>query len=368
MRKKINLFQFNLIFLLSTLSFLFLSNTASAVEKKSKTFNVGVAGSAPFVDNINKNQGISVQLWKELAFQTGIAYKTTNFSDVSSGIEALENGTIDVLVGPISITAERSEQVKFTQPYFQSSLSILSRTDEPSFWERILPFFSKKFFIAVCVFVLILSIVGTLLWLAERKRNSEQFPPQPAKGIANGMWCAIVTMSTTGYGDIAPLTLMGRIISGTWMVISIVFATTMVAGIASTLTLTGMDVSVISTAEQLSNAKVAVVANSPSEDFAREYGAKITEVQSLNEAYNQLKNKKVDAVIYDRPQLLYFLQQRNDKSIAVSVAEYLRQGYGFALPLNTEIQHELNVQLLYMQESGQSDRIIHEWLGNRQKP
>lgn len=368
MSKKINIFQFNLIFLLSILSLLLVSNTVSATEKKTKLYTVGVAGSAPFVDNINKNQGISVQLWKTIAFQMDIDFKTINFDDITKGLEALKNGEIDILVGPISITAERSEIAKFSQPYFQSSLSILSRTDEPNFWERIQPFFSQKFFIAICIFVLILSIVGTLLWLAERQKNPKQFPHQPAKGIANGMWCAISTMSTTGYGDIAPSTLWGRIISGTWMVVSIIFATTMVAGIASTLTLTGMGVSVISSAEQLNNAKVAVVTNSPAENFAREYGAKIVEISSLKKGYDLLKNKKVDAVIYDRPQLLYFLQQRHDKSVSVSIAEYLRQGYGFALPLNTEIQHNLNVQLLYMQESGQTDRIINEWLGNREQP
>jgi polar amino acid transport system substrate-binding protein len=358
-------FSINPFHLLCIFSLFLLYSKVNAAEKKPIIYRVGVAGSAPFVDDTNKKQGISVQLWKELAFRAEIQYKTINFNDVSNGLIALENGDIDILVGPISITAKRSELVKFTQPYFQSSLSILSRTDEPSVWERIKPLFSKKFFIAVCLFVLILSIVGTLLWLAERKKNTAQFPAEPMKGIGNGMWCAIVTMSTTGYGDIAPLTLAGRVVSGVWMVISIIFATTMVAGIASTLTLTGLGSSVVSTAEQLNNTKVAVVANSPAEDFAREFRAKITEVQSLNGAYTLLKNRKVDAIVYDRPQLLYFLKQHNDKSISVSIAEYLRQGYGFALPLNTDIQHDLNVQLLYLQESGQTDLIVREWLGEQ---
>jgi polar amino acid transport system substrate-binding protein len=89
----------------------------------------------------------------------------------------------------------QAKKFRFTQPYFLSSLSILSR-DPPSPWECISPFFSKRFFGAVCIFLLILGGVGTLLWLPERERNTEQFPHEPAKGIANGMWCAIVTMST----------------------------------------------------------------------------------------------------------------------------------------------------------------------------
>ena len=82
-------------------------------------------------------------------------------------------------------------------------------------WGRIQPFFSKRLLYATGVFVFILACVGTLLWLAERKDN-EQFPTSPARGIGNGMWCAISTMTTTGYGDIAPVTLAGRIIACGW--------------------------------------------------------------------------------------------------------------------------------------------------------
>ena len=118
-----------------------------------------------------------------------------------------------MVVGPVSITAERARRMRFSQPYFQSSLSILSRSEAPSWPQRIRPFCSARFFIALGVFVLILGGVGALIWMAEREANPDQFPAAPARGIANGMWCAIVTMSTTGYGDRAPITFWGRMVT-----------------------------------------------------------------------------------------------------------------------------------------------------------
>ncbi|HEX5554550.1 MAG TPA: transporter substrate-binding domain-containing protein [Chitinophagaceae bacterium] len=326
---------------------------------------VGIAGTPPFVVDTANDDGISIEIFQAMALQLGWKYKIKYFDDVPQALQALESGKIDVVAGPVSITSERAQKVSFTQPYYQSSLSILSRTDAPSLWQRISPFFSTHFFIAVGIFILILGGVGTVLWLTEREDNSEQFPAEPAKGIANGMWCAIVTMSTTGYGDKAPVTFWGRLVAASWMVVSIIFATTMVAGIASTLTLTGLNTTVISTANALAGKKVAVVAGSPAEDFIRHYRGGEVEIKSLQEGYDKLKAKQVDAVVYDRPQLLYFLQQHQDDGVAVSIAEYSPQGYGFALPLHSRLLHRVNIELLTMEESGRVDRIVSDWLGNK---
>ncbi|MXX85100.1 MAG: two pore domain potassium channel family protein [Acidobacteria bacterium] len=67
--------------------------------------------------------------------------------------------------------------------------------------------------------VLLLSVLvgGALVYVAE---------PKAVGSIWNGVWWALVTATTVGYGDIAPVSLLGRIVGGILMLIGIgVFAT-----------------------------------------------------------------------------------------------------------------------------------------------
>ena len=56
-------------------------------------------------------------------------------------------------------------------------------------------------------------IAGTLIYLAEGRVLGTDFVNIPA-----GMWWAIVTLTTVGYGDMVPATVLGKIIAGFTMV------------------------------------------------------------------------------------------------------------------------------------------------------
>lgn len=328
-----------------------------------KELLVGVAGTEPFVFEKNSSEkGIAVEIWEDMADKKSWNYKFKVFDNVEDALYALNKGELDVVVGPISITSQRLEYMRFSQPFYNSSLAIVSRVDELSLWQKVKPLFSIKLLMAVGIFLVILAIVGTLLWLAERKASPDQFPKKPIDGVGTGMWLAIVTMSTTGYGDKAPITLWGRIIAGSWMIISIIFATSMVAGIASTLTLTSLGSSTISNVEQLSGRKVGTVAASPSETFLKEHKAKVTGVNNLKEAMTKLKNKDIDAVVYDRPQLLYYIKNHKDEDLYIAKAEYYQQGYGFAFPTASELIYDANRVLLELAEDQEISKIVHFYL------
>lgn len=338
-----------------------------SINLSKDTITVALAGSQPFIIQNNSSddvEGIAADIWSNLSRIDGWKYRYKSYNSVKKALNAVESGKADIAVGPISITADRLQNLNFSQPFYNSSLSIISNDDASGIWGHIKPFLSIKLLGAVVGFLLLLAIVGTLFWLAERKTSPDQFSSKPLKGIGNGMWLAIVTMSTVGYGDMAPRTALGRIIAGTWIVIAIIFATSMVAGIASTLTLAMNSSSTVNTIEELSGRKTATIAGSPATGFIKENHGKLIEAKDLDEAMDMLENKKVDAVVYDRPQLLYYKNNHKDKDLFLAGAEYYKQGYGFAFPQNSRFVYDVNLKLLKLAESRKVLGIVEDYLGD----
>ena len=125
------------------------------------TLLVGVTGSEPFVFNEN-DKGIAVEIWNKIAQKKSWNYKYVPIKNVEDALHNLEKGNLDLIVGPISITSKRLESMRFSQPFYNSSISIISRIENQRFWQKVKPLFSFKLIMAIGIFVIILGIVGNL--------------------------------------------------------------------------------------------------------------------------------------------------------------------------------------------------------------
>ena len=164
-----------------------------------RTLKVGVSGNAPFViQKDGGSSGISLDIWRRIAEDNNLSYRLIKQATPRQGILALNKGEIDLLVGPISITPERLNLpgVDFTQPYFIGKEGILLPLKPSTLLNRLQVFLGWAVLSSVLVLITVLLVVGSLIWLAERRSNSEQFPAQPLPGIASGMWFALVTLTT----------------------------------------------------------------------------------------------------------------------------------------------------------------------------
>ncbi|MFK7991481.1 MAG: transporter substrate-binding domain-containing protein [Sandaracinaceae bacterium] len=330
-------------------------------EVDRRNLRVGVVGNPPFHVHVAGEPpvGISVDLFRAVAARMEADYELAEYPNSEAGVSALAAGRCDLLVGPVSITSGRAARVSFTQPYWEANLAILAQPGG-SLWERVSPFISRTFFGAVAILMLILTLVGTLLWIFERKPN-DQFPKTPLKGIGVGIWLALVTMTTVGYGDKAPITLPGRLLTGVWMIIAMITASSLTAGIATALTLAQLDRGTVSSAEELGERRVAVLNGTTSEAFARRHRARIVEVDSIADAVDLLVAEEVDAVVYDRPVLQYYLGRHTELDLSLSDEEYEPVGYGFAAPLYSPLLRQLDVHMLALRENGQLQAISQEY-------
>ena len=332
-----------------------------------KPLKVGLTGQAPFViRNGQLQEGISLDVWQSLASDNGLEYRLIPQSNPEQGLDAVEQGRLDLLIGPISITASRlaRPEIDFTQPYFFAKAGVLLPMKAPTLFSRFQVLFGWAAMSSVLLLLTILVAVGGLIWLAERRQNSSQFPRAVVPGVTNGMWFALVTLTTVGYGDKAPVTRLGKGITSAWMVISLIAVSSITAGLASafTLFLSGASDEGIRSAEGLKEVRVGVVEGTSGQELAKRGSMRTVPVASLVEAIALLEQGDVEAVVFDRPAIRYHLKNHPERKVRLAPFTLAEETYGFALPADSPLRTPLDVSVLKMQRASEVELITKRYL------
>lgn len=325
---------------------------------------IAVAGSPPFVVPVGKDlEGLSVETWRALAGELGVDYELHHLESMEDLLRGVHDGDYDVGIGPISITSERATFVAFTQPYYDSSLGILSVTESKK--KKKVDLNLPELFLGFGFFVGVLAVVGGICWMLEHRANPEQFSDDPRKGIGSGMWMALVTLTTVGYGDKAPVTFAGRVFTGMWMITTMVAVSSFTAWLATTLTVSQLEDSSITDASQLADKRVGVVPGTTSEVFGRHFTSQLVGHPSYVEALESLEREEVDAVVYDYPVLAYHIRNNPDVPLRLAESTFALQDYGFVLSRENPELHRYNVALLRLAESGVLRDIRQHWIQSK---
>ena len=73
-----------------------------------------------------------------------------------------------------------------------------------------------------CTLFFTVLIVGHFMWAIERWENGEVFHPDYGSGVMDGLWWAVVTQTTVGYGDKAPGTNLGKVFGIFWILYGLI--------------------------------------------------------------------------------------------------------------------------------------------------
>jgi polar amino acid transport system substrate-binding protein len=250
-------------------------------------------------------------------------------------------------------------KIDFTQPYFHGYEGLLIPQKPPGLITRLRPFIGWAALSSVGILVSLLFIFGNLIWLAERRKNTEQFPRQYLHGVGNGMWFGLVTLTTVGYGDRAPLSRTGRTIAGIWMVMSLVAVSSITAGLASafTLSLAELAPSAIRNKADLRGKKIAVVEGTTSLRWGKLYEINPVLTKDLDEGIKKLKQGEVEGIIFDAAPLRHYLKENKQSKLKLANFPLAIQTYGFVLPMGSPLRNPLNIELLGMERDGETERI-----------
>jgi len=364
--------------LLGLLAALLLFTTAVCAQQQANTgdngmpaaevgasLTVGTKAAPPFVVQGDDGQfsGISIGLWKAVAERIGVEYQFRD-STLPGLFSGLQDGSLDVSVAALTVTAAREQKIDFTYPFYSTGLAIAVPNGGSRVWSTIERFFSWPFFMALGALAVVLLAVGVIVWLFERRVNAEEFGGGPAKGLASGFWWAAVTMTTVGYGDKSPKTLGGRLVGLVWMFAGIIIISSFTAAIATSLTVDRLS-SGIRGVEDLAKSRVATINGSASADALSERGIAFVGVDELDTALDDLAAKRVDAVVYDAPLLRYEVLNGYADALQVISGVFDRQDYAFALPQGSDLREPINRAILeYLADDDWQDTLTR-YLGDK---
>ncbi len=323
------------------------------------TLKVAYTSAPPFIIEGNELSGINIWLWKEVAADLGLNYSLTQMS-FSDMLKALEVGTIDVSINPLTVTSTRLEKIDFTQPYYASNSTIA--TYEKTLFEKITSifksFFTLRFLRAFLLLFTIIFLFGIMAWLFERKKNQTQFRPG-WDGLWDGLYWSIVTMTTVGYGDKTPKSKGGKIIALLWMFSGLLFISGLTASVASKLTVNEISsnpTGYISFKER----PVGCIKNTTAYEFLKDnFFTKVNAYNNVASGLDDINAKKIDAFLYDEPILKYRISiEEKYQNLSLLPVQFDLQLYSFGLRKNqTALNEALSKSILEITE-GKEWRIV----------
>ena len=322
---------------------------------------VAVSPFAPFVSVDGPEPlGFSIDLWEALANEEGLTYQYATYANVSEKLAAVRNGDADIAIGGISVTLEREQQLDFTLATFRTGLDILIRDEQSSaFSIHALRQAATPGRVGIIIgFFTLIVVSGHLVWLAERGRDA--FDDRYIPGVFEGMYWAIVTASTVGYGDKAPVRWAGRLVAALVIVVSLPMFAVFTAELTSTLTISTLRSSIESPAD-LRGRSVGVVAGTTGEAAVRQLGATVLPFDSPQDAVEALVDKDVDAVVHDAPNLETLARASSDTPLRTVGRLFEPQRYGIAVGQGADHRETINRALLQITEAGQWEAIRTRW-------
>lgn len=343
--------------------FLSLGILLKAEEQPKDTLVVGFTSAAPFIlTDGEEPRGINIWLWQKIAnsLELEYEYKEMDFKEM---LIAIEEGSIDISINPLTITSERSKKMNFTHSYYVSNSTIVKQESSSleKFVNFINSFFSVNFLRGILLLVIIISIFGLMTWLFERGQNNQQFR-SGFNGIWDGLWWSAVTMTTVGYGDKSPQSTGGKIVALIWMFTAVMFISGFTASIASSLTVNQLNWNPKEIYDFKEQRTGTVRSAGTLEYLKTHFFKKVSSYEGLTDGLQGLLDNEIDVFLYDEPILRHRIA--NDKTyetLEILPIKFDLQFYAFAFTKgHDELERKVSQKILEYTESMEWRLILAE--------
>ena len=296
--------------------------------------------------------GYSIDLWQEIAAELSLedSYEL-QITDFITKMKLVESGEADIAIGCISVSEQREQVLDFTHPVAEGGLravSLISSSWFPTFSDE-----SRNMLFVLLAFVV---ISAHIMWLAERGSTAIHDGYFP--GIFEAAWFSIVTMSTVGYGDIAPRGWWGRI-SALVLILSGVAAFGVIVSQFTADAITDPAENAVVDTQDLRQYQVGTKEGTVAEDFLKSNAVELRSFIDQNQAIGALRAGEIDLILFDSLYTAHLVARNPD---LVETGPLMDSHYlAITLPQDSELREPINTALLKLQQSGLLQTIQDRW-------
>jgi polar amino acid transport system substrate-binding protein len=312
--------------------------------------------------------GFSIELWNEIAARLRLKTSYHIAPDIAALLSDVRSGKAELGVAAISITSARETEFEFSHPILNAGLQIMVRgagkDSESSPLRDILSLlFSWTSLAWLGIAALLVLIPAHAVWYFERAHENGIIPtPKYYPGILYALYWAAGTLATQA--EQAPKHWIARVFAVLWMFTGVVFVALYTAQLAATLTVQQIGGG-INGPEDLAGKRVASTRGSTAAAVVRELRGQLVEVAQIQDAFQALDNKTVDAVVFDSPVLLYYAANDGKGRVTTVGGPFRKEDYGIVFPRGSPLRSQVNVVLLKMREDGTYGRIYDKWFASK---
>ncbi len=327
-----------------------------------EAYVIGTVTRAPFsmvVDD--QDTGFSISLWEALATELELPYELQRFENFRQMIDAVENNEVDAAIANISITADREMRMDFTQPIFESGLQIMVHDDTGGTGSVLRAIFTPQLALMALAALVLLSAMGMLMWLFERKKHS-YFGRTAKEALFPSFWWALNLIISSGYEEEMPRSALGRVFGVVMIIGSLFVVSIFVANITAAITLDALSENVEGISD-LEGRQVGTTEGSTTSTYLNVRGVAHQTYDDFDIMLTTFENHDLDAIVFDGPILAYYVQNTDHADARLIDRVFQEQGYGIALPSGSSLREPLDRVLLRLRESGDYDALKAEWFG-----